>query len=247
MKFKTTTQEIKSISPADLTLHTEALATPRMSEVAYEALKKDIEIKGQLDPVITYRGKIIDGRHRWLILQELEIDAINYTALPNNTTLTEIKSLVQSKETRRHETASQLAIRAYRLYKEPNSLHSSMAEAADSVGSNRKRVGDVKKIVEMYGRSDIIQLLFDGEQFNTGTAHIPFWTDSLPTIIRWLSENGTVTGAKPKTATIEPRKELTADEQMLVNSYVTALKKESGLVTEHVISVLYGMSKEQTL
>ena len=244
MNFKSEVQEIKSITPELLTLHPEALATPKMSGIAYDALKRDIEINGQLDPVITYRGKIVDGRHRWLIIQELGIDFIKYIELPNNTTIAQLRRLVQSKETRRHETAGQLAIRAYRLYTQKDSEFSSMSAAADAVGANRKRVSEVKKIIEMYGRIDIINKLFDGEQHNVGSLTIPFWTDSLGTILRWLEEHGTIVNAKQQAATIEPRKELTSDEETLVNSYVNTLSKESELVRQHISDRLYGRLKE---
>ena len=244
MNFKSEVQEIKSITPELLTLHPEALATPKMSSIAYDALKRDIEINGQLDPVITYRGKIVDGRHRWLIIQELGIDFIKYIELPNNTTIAQLRRLVQSKETRRHETAGQLAIRAYRLYEQKDSEFSSMSAAADAVGANRKRVSEVKKIIEMYGRIDIINKLFDGEQHNVGTLTIPFWTDSLGTILRWLEEHGTIIDAKQQVAKIEPRKELTSDEEKLVNSYVNTLSKESELVRQHISDRLYDRLKE---
>lgn len=244
MNFKSEVQEIKSITPELLTLHPEALATPKMSGIAYDALKRDIEVNGQLDPVITYRGKIVDGRHRWLIIQELGIDFIKYIELPNNTTIAQLRRLVQSKETRRHETAGQLAIRAYRLYEQKNSEFSSMSAAADAVGANRKRVSEVKKIIEMYGRIDIINKLFDGEQHNVGTLTIPFWTDSLGTILRWLEEHGTIIDAKQQAAKIEPRKELTSDEETLVNSYVNMLGKESELVRQHISDRLYARLKE---
>lgn len=244
MKHETITEEIHSIDPKDLVLHPEALATPKMNQEQYEALKANVEMFGQLDPVTVYRGKIVDGRHRWLILQELGIDTIKYKKMPNNSTLKEIKSMVNSRETRRHESASQLAIRAYRIKVAKDSTCTSFSEAADLVGVPRKRVSEVKKIIETYGRNDIIELLFAGEKFNTGTVQIPFWTDSLGTILNWLSEHGTVVGAKQQKASIEPRKELTEDEQLLVNSYVTALKKESDLVLEHIAHALYSKVKE---
>ena len=244
MKHETITEEIHSIDPKDLVLHPEALATPKMNQEQYEALKANVEMFGQLDPITVYRGKIVDGRHRWLILQELGIDTIKYKKMPNNSTLKEIKSMVNSRETRRHESASQLAIRAYRIKVAKDSTCTSFSEAADLVGVPRKRVSEVKKIIETYGRNDIIELLFAGEKFNTGTVQIPFWTDSLGTILNWLSEHGTVVGAKQQKASIEPRKELTEDEQLLVNSYVTALKKESDLVLEHIAHALYSKVKE---
>ena len=244
MKHEVITVEVFRISPEELTLHPEALATPRMSDESYDALKRDIEINGQLDPVTTYRGKIVDGRHRWLIIQELGVGVIKYKKMPNNSTLKEIRSMVNSRETRRHESASQLAIRAYKLKMDPSNGITSFSESADKIGANRKRVSEVKRIIEVYGRNDIIELLFAGEKFNTGKAQIPFWTDSLGTILNWLAEHGTIVGAKQQKASIEPRKELTEDEQFLVNSYVNALKKESDLVLEHIAHALYTKVKE---
>ena len=61
MKHETITEEIHSIDPKDLVLHPEALATPKMNQEQYEALKANIEMFGQLDPVTVYRGKIVDG------------------------------------------------------------------------------------------------------------------------------------------------------------------------------------------
>lgn len=243
MKHETVTEEIYSIDPKDLVLHPEALATPKMNSEQYEALKADLEMNGQLDPITVYRGKIVDGRHRWLIIQELGIDVIKYKKMPNNSTLQAIKTIVNSRETRRHESVSQLAIRAYRLKTAKESSCTSFSEAADLVGVPRKRVSEVKKIIETYGRNDIIELLFAGEKFNTGTAQIPFWTDSLGTILNWLAEHGTVVGAKQQKASIEPRKELTEDEQLLVNTYMNALSKESQLVMEAVSKAMYSKLK----
>ena len=244
MKHEVITVEVFRISPEELTLHPEALVTPRMSDESYDALKRDIEINGQLDPVTTYRGKIVDGRHRWLIIQELGIDEIKYIKLANNATLADIRQVVQSKELRRHETASQLAIRAYRMKSAQDSKFKSFAEVAKAIGANPKRIVEVKKVVELYGRNDIIDLLFNGKKFNVGTHTIPFWTDSLGTILRWLEEHGTIIDAKQQVATIEPRKELTEDEETLVNSYVNTLSKESELVRQHISDRLYDRLKE---
>lgn len=243
MKHEIVTEEIHSISPTDLVLHPEALGTPKMSAENYEALKKDIEMQGQLEPITVYRGKIVDGRHRWLIIQELGIDSIKYKKLPNNSTLKSIKAIVHSKEARRHESVSQLAIRAYKYKLDPTNDCKSFSEASDIVGVPRKRVGEVKKITETYGRQDIIDLLFAGEKFNTGTERIPFWTDSLGTIINWLAEYGTVTGVRQQVETVKPKTELTEEEQLLVTSYLNALDKESELVRENVIKSMYAKLK----
>ena len=243
MRHITKTEEVHSISPTDLVLHPEALATPKMSTEQYNALKADIEINGQLDPITTYRGKIVDGRHRWLILQELGIDAIYHKRMANNSTLEQIQALVNSRENRRHESASQLAIRAYRLKVDPDSKFNSFGEASEAVGVPRKRTGEVKKIIETYGRKDIIELLFAGEKFNTGTDRIPFWTDSLGTIINWLADNAIVIGNEINVSKVTPKEELSEEQQLLVNTYLKALDKESELIRETIAKAMYSKLK----
>ena len=98
MKHETIREEIHSISPEDLELHPEALATPRMNSENYEALKRDIEMNGQIDPITVYRGKIIDGRHRWLIIQELGIDDKEIDMCGNNIVCLEDKIYRKKRE-----------------------------------------------------------------------------------------------------------------------------------------------------
>jgi ParB-like chromosome segregation protein Spo0J len=58
---------------AKLQLHPVADIFPPMSEAEYGALKTDIRENGQLEPVWTWRGHIVDGRHRAQACQELGI------------------------------------------------------------------------------------------------------------------------------------------------------------------------------
>lgn len=243
MKFETELQEVLSIDPKELVLHPLALSTPRMGDAQYGALKKDIEQKGQTDPVSVYRNKIVDGRHRWLILQELGIPSIKYMVLPNNLTLAELKAIVNSKEIRRHESPAQLAIRAYRLKTEKDSIYKSFAEAASAIGAMPSRVSEAKQIAETYGRYDILQLLFDGDKFNTGNEYKPNWTDSLPAILSWLIEYGRPLKSGKQIASIKPRKELTEDEQLIVTTYVNAICKESSITIEEITNKLYTIIK----
>lgn len=229
--------EIEMIDPLDLTLHSVALATPRMSSLAFEALKDDIEINGQIEPVILYRGKIVDGRHRWLVAQDLGLEKIKCVSLSQNTKLIELESLVQSKENRRHETAAQLAIRAYRL-KVSGNKYKSFAKAAMAIGANTKRVSEANKIASTYGRLDILELLFNGESFNTGTQERPFYTDSLGTILRWLEETNSIVNGSRSVA-IEPRDELTADENIIIAKILQVIRKESSLVQAEISKRVY--------
>ena len=79
---------------------------PMMTDAELEQLKDDIVINGQLDPVILYEGKILDGRNRWKVCTELGL-VINYDQYQGDNPL----SFVISKNLhRRHLDASQRAM-----------------------------------------------------------------------------------------------------------------------------------------
>ena len=233
-------KEIFELDITTLSIHDEALATPRMLEVQYEALKADIEQNGQLDPVVIYRGKIVDGRHRFLILNELNIKTITCFKMPNNATLSDIKKLVRSKETRRHETATQLAISALRHITKSNEKMT-QAEASKMFGVGPKAIGFAKKILVDYKREDLLDILFDGGKINIGTSYQPFMTDSLKTIVNWLDENK-ATSVENKIG-ITARTELTEDENIIVNQFVRSVQKESKFVLDEIANRIYSLVK----
>ena len=233
-------KEIFELDITTLSIHDEALATPRMLEVQQEALKADIEQNGQLDPVVIYRGKIVDGRHRFLILNELNIKTITCFKMPNNATLSDIKKLVRSKETRRHETATQLAISALRHITKSNEKMT-QAEASKMFGVGPKAIGLAKKILVDYKREDLLDILFDGGKINIGTSYQPFMTDSLKTIVNWLDDNK-ATSVENKIG-ITARTELTEDENIIVNQFVRSVQKESKFVLDEIANRIYSLVK----
>lgn len=238
---KETIQTIYKLDIDTVSVHEAALVTPMMSKDQFATFVLDIEKHGQKDPVTLYRSKIVDGRHRYMALNKLGVKTINAIKLPNNTTIDEIKTIAKSCETRRHQTASQLAIGAYRaiLASKENMTYE---EASKEYGINSKRIGEAKKIDVTYGRRDILDLLFNGEKFNTGTAHIPFYTDSLGTILVWLSKNGVIQGAREVEVGIKQRVELMDDEQALVNKYMALLRNENVLIRDAISKALYAES-----
>lgn len=54
-----------------LEVHELALVIPKMSEAEYQLLKTDITENGLRDQIILYEGRILDGRHRAQVLDEL--------------------------------------------------------------------------------------------------------------------------------------------------------------------------------
>ena len=70
-------REIFEIDIRNLSIHDEAKTTPMMGKEQYDSLKSNIEENGQIDPITIFRSKIIDGRHRFLALNELNSLTIN--------------------------------------------------------------------------------------------------------------------------------------------------------------------------
>ena len=168
----------------DMELHEITKTHPIMSAEQYEAFKADIATYGQLQPVLTYRGRIVDGRHRLRALTELGIDTIKTERLPNNLTMDQVRVAVYSTEMRRHQTPTMLAVKAYRLC----TTGMTQPEAAKKVGTNVRGIQRVASIVKM-GRLDIVELLEVGEKFNISkNPSVPMLSDSLPAIINRLQE-----------------------------------------------------------
>src|SRR4051812_1988319 len=55
-------------------IHEVALLFPVMSDAEYAALRESIRAIGLTDPIWTWQGKIIDGRHRLRVCIELGIE-----------------------------------------------------------------------------------------------------------------------------------------------------------------------------
>ena len=232
--MKTETQDIYTMDIATLDLHPLAETTPMMTQENYEALKLDIEANGQLEPISLYRGRIIDGRHRWLILQELGETTIKAIKLPNNTTKAGLASIVRSKETRRHETPTQLAISAYKMMLNSDTKLSASA-AAERVGTTRQKVSNAKHIADDYGRMDILDLLFNGDKIDIGTPYDPFKTDSLPAIESWLKENKSKGKKDPK-----GKVEMSEEQFLECADIVNQLKCLDIRQIKHISNKLYG-------
>lgn len=232
-------EEVYTMNVSDLDLHPLAKTTPRMTDENYQALKADIDVNGQLEPITLYRGRIIDGRHRWYILQELEVNTILAIKLPHNTSANELKRIVKSKEIRRHETPTQLAISAYKLMLE-STTKMSAKEAAELTGADRRKVGNVKKIATDYGRMDLVDRLFDGDKIDIGSAYTPYLTDSLPAILDWLEEDK-ITAVKKDT---RGKVEMTEEQFLECAVKVTELTGLDIKQVKHISGKLYAYVKD---
>lgn len=169
----------------EVELHKITETHPVMSREQFEALKNDIEINGQLQPAIVYRGKIVDGRHRYKALTQLGEESIKITRLQNNLTLDEVTNLVNSTEMRRHQSPTQLAIKGYRMYKAGKLTQKDIPSKVGCSLTNLKAV----IALEALGRLDVIELLEAGGKMNVSRdGRFSKMTDSLLAVTGYLKE-----------------------------------------------------------
>lgn len=169
----------------EVTLHKITETHPVMSTEQFEALKNDIAVNGQLQPALVYRGKIVDGRHRYRALTQLGEESIKVTRLQNNLTLDEVTNLVNSTEMRRHQSPTQLAIKGYRMYKIGSLIQKEIPSKVGCSLTNLKAV----IALEALGRLDVIELLEAGGKMNVSRdTRFNKMTDSLLAITGYLKE-----------------------------------------------------------
>lgn len=156
-------------------VHSLAQDNPMMDTIQLEALAGSISSIGQQEPIKIYRGKVVDGRNRLKALDMLGINSVKFKSLPHKTSVDELKKIVSGTETRRHQSKTQLAIKAYRL-----SINSgvSQAKAAALIGVSTKLVENASSVFNI--SPDIINGLFEGKRYKFDSGRS---TDSLGSIL----------------------------------------------------------------
>lgn len=158
--------EIELLDPVTIPHHDIASLHRSMNDMEFEALKLDIESNGQLIPIITYKGKLVDGRHRQRALIELGIHDIKTMRLPGNISLKEVKERVMSTENRRTDNASQKSIRAYEYYKSSYG-ESTQEEVAIKFAVTQTSISKVKKLESLIG-SEAMQRFYKNGYIHIG-------------------------------------------------------------------------------
>jgi hypothetical protein len=180
--------EYKKIKVENIEVHELANITPVMTDIAFESLKTSIKANGQQVPIVMWKGKCVDGRHRIKALRSLGIEEVSYIEEDENKTEEDIRVLVLDVlENRRHQTTTQKAILGYREYTKAKKegVKLSMGAAASKVSSTRLQVSRVRDLFELSG-TKFIDILFDGGSINIGTTAQPKNTDNLLSIITFL-------------------------------------------------------------
>ena len=96
----------------DLEIDPLATLFPPMAEEEFARLKADIAARGQLEPIWTHRGRVVDGRHRLRACRELGLEPVVREYDGHGTVL---DFVVAKNLHRRHLSANQRALVAAKL------------------------------------------------------------------------------------------------------------------------------------
>jgi ParB-like chromosome segregation protein Spo0J len=91
--------------------HPVANIFPMMSESEFKELKDDIHKNGLIEPIWTFKGKIIDGRNRFLACKEVGVEPLFIEWISNNGTSV-VDFVISLNLKRRHLNQSQRAMSA---------------------------------------------------------------------------------------------------------------------------------------
>jgi len=231
--------DIQVVKIENIKIHKYAELTPRMIEEQYEALKNDIKVNGQIEPIKLTGIQCYDGRHRIRALTELGCKTVK-AVVNNNLTDSDIKSLVLSLENRRHQTPTQLAIMAYKEYmmlNENEDTKESQGSVANRFGVSRKNLSEVKALADR--APDLIDFLFDGHKFNTGTTSNPNYTNNVRVINAYIKQERLSRISEPKEVG------LTSDENEFINEISKDLILKHGKETMlEVAKRIYAMCSQ---
>lgn len=126
--------------------HAIAEQNPLMSEVQFKALKLSIQEIGQREPILTFRGFVVDGRNRVRALKLLGIEDVIVRPLPQITTKEELMTIAMGTEARRHQTKTQLAVKAFL---KTLGTRVTQLEAATEVGVAKRTVEYIAAIYKL--------------------------------------------------------------------------------------------------
>jgi len=224
----------------DLKVHKMASINPMMNQQQYEALRNSIEEVGQRQPIIIWRGQIIDGRNRTKALAELGSETVNAIELPYNYTTEQIRSEVLNSENRRHQTEAQRAIQAWSMWKGRlgnNKVYKTAKEAANDIGISKAYVEKAEWVAKRRGE----KLLED--MFNTGSCiccgrEIKNLA-TLQSVIKRDDEENAEAALK---SSIEP---LTDSDKVAIDAFVRMIKNEKKEVILEVAKKLYAEGKDK--
>jgi len=170
--------------PSEIKFHELTKKNPNyIGNEMYEALKISIDENGydKNFPIFIYRNKIVDGFHRTSACKELGVDKIYAKEIPYTTSMEDVEALVLRLEKRRQMTKTQIAIKAWKEWK--NGTYKSRKEASLKTGISENSLKAVDFVAK---RGDIkwIDILFNGGSVKFDYNKAP--TDSIFTLKSYI-------------------------------------------------------------
>ena len=217
---------VRTMQVDQVEIHELAHLTPTMTKEDFTRLKLSIKEHGQENPIMLYRGKCIDGRHRVKVLRELGIELVTYESENSQLSIDDVRDkILHVYENRRHETPTQKAIMAWREYQRLRELGEKIGqgEVADWMGTTIKQLGRAKQLDEVAGK-DIVELLFQGNRINIGTEAHPNNTDSLSSLINYFKKHREMIVIQTKSTNIS--EDYTDEEMLTLNDALNKLQSE---------------------
>jgi N6-adenosine-specific RNA methylase IME4/ParB-like chromosome segregation protein Spo0J len=131
--------------PAEEIFHPLATLFPPMDQESYKQLKADIEVNGQIEPIIMYGGLVADGRHRYSACVDLEREPVT---IEWEGTEEELERVVVARNLmRRHLTLEQRAAIAIKMAALPWGANKYTIGQAVKGGAQRQK--DIARITKV--------------------------------------------------------------------------------------------------
>lgn len=171
---KIKTEDIFASDVFEIDTHDLANMNPMHSEEDFLALKHSLLQIGQQDPVVLFKGKLIDGRNRTKALKELynetednRFKLVKFKKLPTTLSNEELEEIVIGKDTRRHKTPVQKAVQALNYYEAKKNLKEAvnMTYAAKTFGTTQGTVSKILALRKVAGDA-VVQKLFNGDSIS---------------------------------------------------------------------------------
>lgn len=110
---------------------------PLLEGEEFEQLKQDIKDNGQLEPIVTIDGEILDGVNRWKAIQELKNEGVDIKPITKSFNGDNpLKYVISANIRRRHLTESQKGIIATEMLPE---LENARQQHRKDFATNRER------------------------------------------------------------------------------------------------------------
>ncbi len=135
------------------------------------ALTQDIAINGQKEPIVLWRGEVIDGRCRQKALETLHAP-IRYKELDFELTEEEVEIFVKSMNTRRNLTETQKVASAAKEYTKHKAIKT-VEQVAKTWGVSTGILNNAIWILKNY--PDVLETLFSGKTvpiINSKNVHV---------------------------------------------------------------------------